>query len=67
MSARSTSFHSLNATRAVATTIGVIFGLAGFNHGLFEFLQGNTATDGLVIKAIGEGQRFWVLGTEEAL
>ena len=60
------SFYTLNATRVIATTIGVIFGFSGINHGFFEFLQGNTATDGLVIQAIGEAQRFWALGTEEA-
>ncbi len=47
-------------------TIGVIFGVAGFEHGLFEFLQGNRATNGLLIEAIGPGQRFWELGTEDA-
>jgi hypothetical protein len=60
------SFHTVNATCIIATTIGVIFGFSGINHGFFEFLQGNTATDGLVIQAIGEAQRFWTLGTEEA-
>jgi len=60
------SFDTLNATHIIATTIGVIFGFSGINHGFFEFLQGNTATDGLVIQAIGEAQRFWALGTEEA-
>jgi hypothetical protein len=57
---------NLNATRAIVTTIGVILGIAGFNHGFFEFLQGNTPTNGLIIQAIGEAQRFWSLGTEEA-
>jgi hypothetical protein len=61
-----TRMHNVNATRVIVTTIGVIFGLAGFNHGFFEFLQGNTPTDGLIIQAIGEAQRFWPLGTEEA-
>jgi hypothetical protein len=60
------SFDNLNATRVIATTTGVIFGLSGFNHGLFEFLQGNIPTGGLFIHAIGEAQRFWVLGTEDA-
>jgi len=61
------SISQLNATRVTATTIGVFFGLfSGMNHGLFEFLQGNTPTDGLVINAIGEAQRFWVEGTEPA-
>jgi hypothetical protein len=60
------SFDNLGATRVIATTIGIIFGLSGVNHGFFEFLQGNTPTGGLIIQAIGEAQRFWPLGTEEA-
>jgi hypothetical protein len=60
------SFYNLNATRVIVTTIGVLFGIAGFNHGFFEFLQGNTPTNGLFIHAIGEAQRFWVHGTEDA-
>jgi hypothetical protein len=66
VSDKKSSFHNLNATRVIVTTIGVILGFSGFNHGFFEFLQGNTPTDGLVIQAIGEAQRFWALGTEEA-
>lgn len=67
MKAETSSFPHLNATRVIATTIGVFFGLfSGVNHGLFEILQGNKPTDGLVINAIGEGQRFWVAGTEPA-
>jgi hypothetical protein len=63
----SSSFENLNATRVIATSIGVFFGLfSGVNHGIFEFLQGNKPTDGLVINAIGEAQRFWVEGTEPA-
>ncbi len=61
------SLSNLNATRVTATVIGVFFGLfSGINHGLFELLQGNTPTDGLVINAIGEAQRFWLEGTEPA-
>ncbi len=56
----------LNAIHVIGATIGVLFGLSGINHGLFEFLQGNAPTGGLVIQAIGEAQRFWSLGTEEA-
>ncbi|MBN1123311.1 MAG: hypothetical protein JXJ17_19725 [Anaerolineae bacterium] len=61
-----TSFDNLNATRVIVTTLGVVFGLSGVNHGLFEFLQGNKPTGTLVIQAIGEAQRFWPEGTEEA-
>ena len=61
------SFHNLNATRIITTTIGVFFGLfSGVNHGFFEFLQGNKPTDGLIIHAIGEAQKFWPLGSEDA-
>ncbi|MBN2392515.1 MAG: hypothetical protein JXR84_17425 [Anaerolineae bacterium] len=61
------SFKNLNATRIIATIIGVFFGLlSGVNHGFFEVLQGNTPTGGLFIYAIGEAQRFWPLGGELA-
>jgi hypothetical protein len=60
------AFSNLSATRITLTTAGVIFGIAGFNHGFFEFLQGNTPTPGLLIQAIGEAQRFWAQGTEDA-
>lgn len=56
---KGSSFDNLNATRIIATTIGVFFGIfSGVNHGIFEILQGNTPTPGLVIQANGEGQRF---------
>ena len=64
---RKIAFENQNATRIIATTIGVFFGLSsGVNHGFFELLQGNTPTNGPFIYAIGEMQRFWPLGTEDA-
>jgi hypothetical protein len=60
------SWRRVNATRVIASTAGAIFGLSGINHGFFEFLQGNKPTGGLFIQAIGEAQRFWPLGTEDA-
>lgn len=61
------AFQDLNATRVIATTIGVFFGLfSSINHGIFEILQGNTPTDGLVINAIGAAQQFWSEGQEPA-
>ena len=60
-------FQNLNATRIIATTIGVFFGIfSSINHGIFEILQGNAPTHGPWIYAIGEAQRFWPLGTEDA-
>ena len=54
------------ATRTIVSTVGVILGVAGMNHGFFEALQGSAPTGGLIIQAIGPGQRMWVHGTEEA-
>ena len=62
----SSSFQNVNATRLIATIIGVIFGFSGINHGIFEFLQGDTPTNGPFVFAIGEAQRFWPLATEGA-
>lgn len=61
-----TSGH-VSARRMVASTFGVLVGLAGIDHGVFEILQGNTKPDGFMIKAIGPAQRFWEYGTEPAL
>jgi hypothetical protein len=55
-----------SATRLTAMALGIVTGIAGMEHGLFELLQGNVTTNGLVIEAIGPTQRFWELGTEPA-
>jgi hypothetical protein len=55
------------ATRAVASTLGVLVGLAGVEHGFFEVLQGNVSPSSIMIEAIGPAQRFWEYGTERAL
>ncbi|MBN1217649.1 MAG: hypothetical protein JXM69_01875 [Anaerolineae bacterium] len=61
------SFYNLNATRVIATILGVFVGLfSGVNHGFFEVLQGNKPTGGFYIYAIGEAQRFWPLAGEGA-
>jgi hypothetical protein len=57
----------LTATRVTASTLGVLVGLAGIDHGLFEILQGNVAPAGLMFDAIGPDQRFWEYGVETAL
>jgi hypothetical protein len=53
-------------THKVVSTIGVMLGIAGFNHGIFEALQGWKPTEGLIIRAIGQGQFSWIQGSEEA-
>jgi hypothetical protein len=53
----------------LATTVSMfstLFGISGLEHGLFEILQKNTISDGLLISAIGPSQRFWSKGTETA-
>jgi hypothetical protein len=56
-----------HATRVVASTLGVLVGLAGINHGIFEILQGNVYPQDFMIAAIGPAQRFWEHGEETAL
>jgi hypothetical protein len=58
---------NISAIRAVASTFGVLVGLAGIQHGIFEILQGNVKPDGLLIDAIGPAQRFWEYSSETAL
>ena len=46
------------ATKTVASTFGVLVGLAGIQHGIFETLQGNIATNDFMIDAIDLGKSF---------
>jgi hypothetical protein len=41
------------ATRTTAAWLGVVAGIAGFEHGWFEFLQGSTPTPGLAFPSWG--------------
>jgi hypothetical protein len=41
------------ATKTVATWLGVVAGIAGLEHGWFEFLQGNTRPPGLAFPSWG--------------
>ncbi|MHA2071679.1 MAG: hypothetical protein ACXAEE_07260 [Candidatus Thorarchaeota archaeon] len=56
-----------NAVKAVASTYGILVGLASIEHGIFEILQGDTPTGGIMIDAIGDDIRFWEGGMETAL
>ena len=56
-----------SATRIAASTFGGIVSIAGVMHGCFEILQGNVAPDGVVINAIGTGQRLWDYAALHAL
>ena len=41
------------ATRITASALGTAAGIAGLEHGIFEILQGNIPTPGLVITSMG--------------
>ena len=64
---RKTQKYDNRATRLITSIFGVALAIGAFHHGFFEFLQGNTATEGILIQAIGEQHRYWVHGTEEAI
>jgi hypothetical protein len=66
METREPEIHN-RATRVVASALGIFVGLAGIDHGIFEILQGNLATNSVMIAAIGSAQRFWQYGDEPAL
>jgi hypothetical protein len=61
-----------SAISAMVSTIGIICGIAGLEHGFFEILQGNVAAEIHLINgnpfiyAIGEANRFWQYGYEYA-
>jgi hypothetical protein len=56
------------ATRAVASTLGVLVGIGSIDHGLLECLQGSKPTQGLIVNALGAGYRWtvWKQGGEGA-
>ena len=55
------------ATKIYASTLGILVGLAGIEHGILEFLQGNVRPEGIMIDAIGPEQRLWEFSSETAL
>ena len=61
-----------NATRVTASTIGVICGISGLEHGFFEVIQGyvpavfHMISGKPLIYAIGDANRFWRYGFEYA-
>lgn len=62
-----TTHTRTSAAQIVASTFGILAGLAGVLHGSFEILQGNATPVGLFFEAIGPAQRFWEYGTLHAL
>ena len=61
------SSTSNRATRTFASTLGILVGLAGVEHGILEVLQGNVKPNGIMVDAIGPEQKLWELATETVL
>jgi hypothetical protein len=58
--------EDINATRVVASSFGVLAGLAGLIAGFFEVLQGNVVPDGYWISYIGPEYSMWQDSTYDA-
>jgi hypothetical protein len=65
---RSFGRSNINATRTITSLLGVLVGISGISHGIFEALQGNRGTNGFVIFAVGKGSIWtrWTNGSEGA-
>ncbi len=59
--------RNINAARVTAAAMGILVGLSGVEHGIFEILQGNIPTGGMEIDAIGPAQKLWENASESAL
>src|SRR5271157_682768 len=56
-----------NATKVTVSTLGVIMGLAGIEHGIGEVLQGNTAPGGIIFPSWPASAFFRIVGGEPAM
>jgi len=59
--------QDINATRLEVSSLGTLGGLISIEHGIFETLQGNTTTSGIIINAIAPGHWYWKEGGELAM
>ena len=55
------------ATRIVASTFGVLAGLAGIEHGIGEILQGNITPASMMIASWPDAALFRILAGEPAM
>jgi len=55
------------ATLIVTLAVVALLAFAGFEHGLFEAMQGNRPTGGFGVQAIGDDVKFWKYGGEDAV
>ena len=53
-----------NATRLTTMVLGITLAASGLHHGFYEILQGNTATNSLIIQSISPEYQQWDNGEE---
>ncbi len=61
------NWRDFSAIRVTSSTLGVLVGLAGIEHGFLELLQGNVTPESIWIDAIGPEQRIWEYASETAI
>lgn len=52
-------WKNINATGIVVAAFAMLCGITGITAGYFEILQGNVATNGLIISTIGQEYIMW--------
>jgi hypothetical protein len=52
--------------RIITAILGIALAISGMHHGFFEILQGNNPTNTMFIESIGESQRMWIHGSDDA-
>lgn len=55
-----------NTPEIITVILGIALAITGIHHGVFEILQGNTPTNGMLIESIGESHRMWLHGNDPA-
>ncbi len=56
-----------SATRALVSTLGILMGIAGIEHGIGEILQGNVAPAGIMFLSWPDSAFFSIVGGEPAM
>jgi hypothetical protein len=56
-----------SATKTTVSTLGVLMGIAGIEHGVGEILQGNIAPSGIMFLSWPESEFFRIVGGEPAM
>ncbi len=56
-----------SATRVLVSTLGILMGIAGIEHGIGEILQGNMAPKGIMFPSWPDSAFFSIVGGEPAM